>query len=268
MPEAQVDVNSKSEISAAAELIAYQTNNPTTTYPCTVSEKEEGRLIRRSYVADANGTKYTYTQTFVLPKTVSEWEQARASAQELAAMARQLHENMGNVGYPYKSLSESQDFEAAYAKVFKNNDIVTGVSMTEVKALKETLTRLTQISDEDVVKPEDGKYYRVRAYLAPHDRDTYFYMVDEGKGEELVSDAEFKNYTSETEQQTALWLCKVKDGKYFFTSLRNNDLFSPYVPDGESLDSKYGEFLNFLPVEFIGEQDTVFHEEGLHHFLS
>lgn len=245
MPEAQVDVNSKSEISAAAELIAYQTNNPTTTYHCTVSEKEEGRLIRRSYVADANGTKYTYTQTFVLPKTVSEWEQARASAQELAAMARQLHENMGNVGYPYKSLSESQDFEAAYAKVFKNNDIVTGVSMTEVKALKETLTRLTQISDEDVVKPEDGKYYRVRAYLAPHDRDTYFYMVDEGKGEKLVSDAEFKNYTSETEQQTALWLCKVKDGKYFFTSLRNNDLFSPYVPDGESLDSKYGEFLNF-----------------------
>lgn len=245
MPEVQVNVNSMSEIPDATELIAYQTNTPTTTYSCTVSDKTEGNLVRRSYVANASGTKYTYTQTFVLPKTFGEQEQARASTQELAAMAKQLHGNMGQIGYPYKELSEAEEFETAYAKVFENNDIVTGVTMAQVNTLKEKLTVLTQISDDKVVKPEDGKYYRVRAYLTPHDRDTYFYMVDDGKGEKLVSDTEFKNYTSETEQQTALWRCSIKNGKYYFTSLKNNDLFSAYVPKGESLDSKYGEFLNF-----------------------
>ena len=245
MPEVQVNVNSMSEIPDATELIAYQTNTPTTTYSCTVSDKTEGNLVRRSYVANAGGTVYTYTQTFVLPKTFGEQEQARASAQELAPMVRQLHGNMGQIGYPYKELSEAEEFETAYAKVFENNDIVTGVTMAQVNTLKEKLTLLTQISDDKVVKPEDGKYYRVRAYLTPHDRDTYFYMVDDGKGEKLVSDTEFKNYTSETEQQTALWRCSIKNGKYYFTSLKNNDLFSAYVPKGESLDSKYGEFLNF-----------------------
>lgn len=245
MPEVQVHVNNQNEIPAATELIAYQTNKPATTYSCTVSNKAEGCLVRRSYVANADGTNYTYTQTFVLPKTASEQEQARTLAQEMAVMAKQLHNNMGNIGYPYKELPVAEEFEAAYAKVFENNDIVTGVTLAQVNALKEKLMLLTQISDEKVVKPEDGKYYHVRAYLAPHDRDTYFYMVDDGQGEKLVSDADFNNYTSETEHRTALWLCKVMNGKYYFTSVIGNELFSPYVPEGESLDSKYGEFLNF-----------------------
>lgn len=103
MPEPFIHVNSLKELPQKVDLTAYRTSG-SGTYDCTFSEKTEGHLVRRSWTANVGGTPYTYTQTIVLPQTVSEQELVRASAQQLATMAKPLYANMGQIGYPYEWL--------------------------------------------------------------------------------------------------------------------------------------------------------------------
>lgn len=243
MPEPFIHVNSLKELPQKVDLTAYRTSG-SGTYDCTFSEKTEGHLVRRSWTANVGGTPYTYTQTIVLPQTVSEQELVRASAQQLATMAKPLYANMGQIGYPYEWLPAAKTFKAAYEKVFQNDDIASDVTSAEVEDLNEAMTVLSQIGDDEVAKPEDGNYYQVRSYLTPYNRDTYFYVVDDGQGEKLVSNTEFDKY-SDADKLNARWRCYIKDGKYHFVSDKGNALFSAYVPEGGSLDSKLSDFQNF-----------------------
>ena len=243
MPEPFIHVNSLKELPQKVDLTAYRTSG-SGTYDCTFSEKTEGHLVRRSWTANVGGTPYTYTQTIVLPQTVSEQELVRASAQQLATMAKPLYANMGQIGYPYEWLPAAKTFKAAYEKVFQNDDIASDVTSAEVEDLNEAMTVLSQIGDDEVAKPEDGNYYQVRSYLTPYNRDTYFYVVDDGQGEKLVSNTEFDKY-SDADKLNARWRCYIKDGKYHFVSDKGNALFSTYVPEGGSLDSKLSDFQNF-----------------------
>ncbi len=70
--------------------------------------------------------------------------------------------------------------------MFQDGDIVSNVTASDVDELKATMTALTQIADDKVVMPENGKYYQVRSYLSPYNRDTYYYMVDDGQGEKQL----------------------------------------------------------------------------------
>ncbi len=241
MPEPFIHINSLKELPQEVELTAYKGS---TTYGCTFSEKTEGHLVRRSWTANVGGTPYTYTQTIMLPQTVSEQELVRSSAQQLATMAKPLYDNMGQIGYPYEWLPAAKTFKAAYEKVFQNDDIASDVTSAEVEDLNEAMTVLSQIGDDEVAKPEDGNYYQVRSYLTPYNRDTYFYVVDDGQGEKLVSNTEFDKY-SDTEKQNARWRCYIKNGKYHFVSDKGNALFSAYVPQGGSLDYKLSDLQNF-----------------------
>lgn len=250
LPKPFVEAKSLDEVPAMQKnIVAYHKSAPSKTFECVTSQTTEGDLVRRSWKANVTylgtTTDYTYTQLIKLPHSVTDQDLARSEAQQLATMAKSLYDNIGKIGYPYDWMPASKAFKAAYVKVFQDNDIISGVTSADVDELNETTTTLSQIGDDDVVKPEEGKYYQVRAYLSPHDRDTYFYMVDDGTGEKLVKDTEFKKYTTESQKQSARWRCYIKDGKYHFVSDRGNELFSAYVPQGGSLDSKVSDFQNF-----------------------
>ena len=246
LPKPYIEAKSTSDIPPMTEtLTAYFRTNTSISTQCTGKETKEGSLIRRSWSGDVNGINYTYTQLIKLPETVTEQELVRYQAQQLATMGKELHDNIGNIGYPKDQLAETKAFHTANAKVFQDGDIVSNVTASDVDELKATMTALTQIADDKVVMPENGKYYQVRSYLSPYNRDTYYYMVDDGQGEKLVSEADFNNYTSEEQMQSALWYCTVKNEKYYFTSIKGNALFSPYVPEGGSLDNALSDFRNF-----------------------
>ena len=246
LPKPYIEAKSTSDIPPMTEtLTAYFRTNTSISTQCTGKETKEGSLIRRSWSGDVNGINYTYTQLIKLPETVTEQELVRYQAQQLATMGKELHDNIGNIGYPKDQLAETKAFHTAYAKVFQDGDIVSNVTVSDVDELKATMTALTQIADDKVVMPENGKYYQVRSYLSPYNRDTYYYMVDDGQGEKLVSEADFNNYTSEEQMQSTLWYCTVKNEKYYFTSIKGNALFSPYVPEGGSLDNALSDFRNF-----------------------
>ena len=246
LPKPYIEAKSTSDIPPMTEtLTAYFRTNTSISTQCTGKETKEGSLIRRSWSGDVNGINYTYTQLIKLPETVTEQELVRYQAQQLATMGKELHDNIGNIGYPKDELAETKAFQTAYAKVFQDGDIVSSVTASDVDELKATMIALTQIADDKVVMPENGKYYQVRSYLSPYNRDTYYYMVDDGQGEKLVSEADFNNYTSEEQMQSTLWYCTVKNEKYYFTSIKGNALFSPYVPEGGSLDNALSDFRNF-----------------------
>ena len=246
LPKPYIEVKSTDDIPPMTEkLTAYFRTNTSTATLCTGKETREGSLIRRSWSGNVNAIDYTYTQLIRLPETVTAQELVRYQAQPLATMAKALYDNIGSIGYPKDGLTETAAFQTAYSKVFKDGDIISTTTATEVDNLQKAMAALTEISDDKVVMPENGKYYQVRAYLSPYNRDTYYYMVDDGKGEKLVSGADFHNYTTEEQKQSALWLCTVKNGKFYFTSVRHNALFSPDVPDGESLESSLSDFRNF-----------------------
>ena len=224
MPKPMVWVSSIDEIPEHIELTAYNTNSPSTEYACTYQgDVAQGSIVVRSYKATYNGTDYTFTQTFMLPETLSGQDLVRFEVHKLYAMAQPLHDNMGDIGYPYAWLETSKAFMEAYDKVFTGKEINPEATMADVKDLNEKMTLLSQIDDDEVAKPVDGNYYQIRAYVSPYGRDSYFYLADdETVGEYLTADA----------SKATKWRCYVKDGKYHFVSDKNNELFSDYTPKG------------------------------------
>lgn len=242
LPTLYIEAKSTADIpEMTKKLIVYQRTSTSNQKECEGEETREGCLIRRSWSGVINNIKYTYTQLIKLPETVSEQELVRYQAQQLASMAKPLHDNMGNIGYPYSWLPEAKAFMTAYDKVFNGTEINSGITAADVNDLNEKMTLLTQISDDEVAKPEDGKYYQVRAYLSPYNRDTYFYLVDDDQRQHFVSSAEF---TADM-QKKGRWRCYVKNGKYHFVSDKGNEMFSPVTANGAEYDSKTNEFKNF-----------------------
>lgn len=245
MPAPMVRVNSVDEIPERVEMVAYPTSSPNTLITCVnPDDVVQGSIVVRSYKAGYNGISYTYTQTFMLPETLSGSDLVSFEARKLRTMAQALYENMGRLGYPYDWLQASKDFKKAYDKVFSGRDVKADATMADVDALNEKMTLLTQIGDDDVAKPTDGNYYYARFYLNPYSRKTYYYVVDDGHGQKFVSGDTFEGY-SDDRKAAARWRCYMKNGKYHFVSDAGHELFSSYVPEGEYLDSKYSDFNNF-----------------------
>lgn len=223
-------------------LVAYSTKTPTVSKECQGTQTTEGCLIRRSWKANINGIDYTYTQLIRLPETVSESDFAHSSAQQLYPMAKALYSNLGQIGYPYSWLPEAKEFRSAYEKIYNGVDIQQGVTAADVDDLNEKMTALSQIGDDEVAKPEDGKYYQIRAYLSPYNRDTYYYMVDDNvQGQHFVLSTQL----SDTDKQNYRWRCYIRDGKYHFISDQGRELFSAERPSGAEYSNSTSEFQNF-----------------------
>lgn len=242
LPDLYIEAKSADDIPQMTKtLVAYLQKNPNVSTQCTGTEKKEGCLIRRSWTGTVNSIPYTYTQLIKLPETVTEQDLVRASAQQLATMAKPLYENLGKIGYPYAWLPEAKEFQAAYNKVYSGTEINSSITAADVDCLNEKMTALSQIGDDEVAKPEDGQYYQIRAYLSPHDRDTYYYLVDDDQRQHFVSGGQF----TDAMKQKARWRCYIKDGKYHFVSDKGNEMFSPVTAEGAEYDYKTSEFSNF-----------------------
>lgn len=216
MPQPYIEVQNREQVPAKTNLVAYKTDKPETTYPCTFEESNEGSLLRRSWKVRVASIDYTYTQLIKFPDVQSETEKWRAEARSLAAMACDLYGNKGKMGYPLPSLRIYADFEAAYHDVFDSDgDVRKQITAAGVQRLRNQLTNLTNISDHQIVMPENGKYYKVRSYVSPYGRDAYFYMTDDTKGEHFVA----------SESEASSWKCEIKNGKYYFTSDNGNPIF-------------------------------------------
>lgn len=219
LPDIYVEVGSREEASniTKPELLAYNPKYPGSTYTCNYTETEKGTLIHRSWKAKVNGTDYTYMQIIKIPDVFTDVEKVRNEAQKLTAMAKDLYKNRGKIGYPKPWLPASKDFETAYAAVFNTSthELKTNVAEKDVQRLNEVLTALTNIGDNDIVKPEHGKFYKVRSYVQPYGRKAYFYLVNDGEGVHFVG----------TDTNATLWKCEIKNGKYFFTSEAGNPIF-------------------------------------------
>lgn len=238
LPQPYVEVESREEADRIAkpELQAYQTSNIQSTFTCTYTEKNEGALIRRSWQATVSGTPYCYTQLIKLPDVLTDKEKVRDEARKLAAMAKELYQNRGKVGYPKTWLQESKDFETAYAAVYNTTDheVRTNVEKKDVQRLNEVLTALSNIGDNDVVKPEHGKYYKVRSYVLPYGREAYFYIVDDDQGVHFLA----------SEANATLWKCEVKNGKYFFTGVKGHPIFKDVEGSQASSQLIFDSFTN------------------------
>lgn len=214
LPPVYVEVANREEANSIPKpaLVAYNKTTPNNTVRCTYTETTEGVLIRRSWQANVNGTPYTYTQLLKLPDVFTDVERVRNETQKLTAMAKDLYKNRGNIGYPKPWLSASKDFETAYAAVFNTSthEVKTTATENDVQRLNEVLTALSNIGDNDVVKPEHGKYYKVRSYVQPYGRKAYFYIVDNEQGVHFIGN----------ETEATLWKCEIKNGKYIFTGLK------------------------------------------------
>ncbi len=228
LPAIYVEVGSREEADniAKPELLAYHKNYPGTTISCNYTETEEGTLIRRSWKAKVSNIDYTYTQIIKLPDVLTDRIRVRNEARKLAVMAKELYQNRGNIGYPKTWLPASREFETTYAAVFdtSTHEIKTTVEEKDVQRLNEVLTALTNIEDNDVLKPEHGKYYKVRSYVQPYGRKAYFYLVDDEQGVRFVPN----------DTNTTLWKCEVKNGKYFFTSTTGHPIFKEVEGTTES----------------------------------
>lgn len=219
LPPVYVEVANREEANRVPKpaLVAYNKNSSARTVNCTYTETTEGALIRRSWRANVDGTPYTYTQLIKLPDVFTDAERVRNEAQKLTAMAKDLYKNRGNIGYPKPWLPASKDFENAYTNVFdtRTHEVKTTATENDVQRLNEVLTALTNIGDNDVVKPEHGKYYKVRSYVQPYGRKAYFYIVDNERGVHFVGN----------EAEATLWKCEIKNGKYYFTGANRNPIF-------------------------------------------
>lgn len=207
----------------------------TPTAVATGVQTREGSLIRRSWKATVNGLNYTYTQIVKLPDTQTDYDLARTEARQLAAMARQLRDHMGDLGYPLASLKTSAAFVDAYDKVFDGQEVRSTLTTADVTQLRTALNALTQIADDEVALPQAGHYYKVRAYVSPYGRDAYYYLADGAEGE---------HFTAE-ETQAARWLCTWQDGFFHFTSDNGHELFCDYKdPDTGFYTPRFDSFDN------------------------
>lgn len=245
-PTPYIEVGSLNEVPKAETLIAYKRSNPTTTYPTTFTERAEGSLIRRSWVAiGENSAKFTYTQIIKLPDSITAQDIAQSKAKRISPMAIDLYKHRGQIGYPKAWLKENKRFEEIFQRVFNTTtyEPLTNVEEKDIQSLNEALTALSNIDDNDVIKPEHGRYYKIRSYVRPYGREGYFYMADDDTGVHFVNN----------EAGATLWKCEVKNGKYYFTSHKNNPLFKDVEGSIASQTFLFDSFTN-VGVEFSLER--------------
>lgn len=227
LPAAIDTIASVASLPAPVELVAYRTRNPSETHAATVApDVTEGSIVRRSYTARCGDVDYSYTQVFKLPDVVPQHELLRRKAAQLKPMASELRRNLGRLGYPGTQLEASQRLLALYDKVYGDNEVKASATMAQLEELASVLTTLTHIGDNDVVMPENGRYYQLRFYLDPYGREKYWYLAeDDDNGQYFTTDS----------AQAARWLCtRAASGALHFIGDKGKEAFDDYTPAGHN----------------------------------
>lgn len=177
-PEAYVKVQSEDEIPAEIpELVAYRSTNPSTLLATTRKEVREGRLVRRTWTANASGTEYVYTQLFELPETAAETAALEKQLREAQAEMAELVRHEGEAGYPLPSLPAFRTLKAGYDKVFDEEGFLRpGFAEADGNALLSALALLQAAEDNEITYPATGRYL-LRSYQAMPATTPYFYYT-------------------------------------------------------------------------------------------
>lgn len=212
-PEPFVTLANKSELPPMTKLKAKHEREWGKTHDIEGKEQVEGSIVRRTWTASINGDVCTYTQVFKLPEVEANNLTSLNEAKDLSELAFLLYDNGGKMGYPKNDLPDYQAFRTAYELVYKNDKTIKGeVGNEEIKRLKETLQTLSQIQDEDIVKPEAGRYYRLRNYQDIFGRPRYWYVARNEYGEYFTQEAAV----------AVSWLLSQADNGYKLTDDKGN----------------------------------------------
>ncbi len=177
-PEPYVKVGSMDEIPAdLPTLVAYRPSQPSTTLATTPKEVREGRLVRRTWTANASGTEYVYTQLFELPETASGTAALEKQLREAQAEMAELVRHEGEAGYPLPSLPAFRELKAGYDKVFDEEGFLRpDFAEADGNALLAALARLQAAEDHEITYPSAGRYL-LRSYQAMPATTPYYYYT-------------------------------------------------------------------------------------------
>lgn len=177
-PEAYVKVQSEDEIPAEMpELVAYYYSKPSSTLATTQKEVREGRLVRRTWTANASGTEYVYTQLFELPETAAETAALEKQLREAQAEMAELIRHEGEAGYPLPSLPAFRTLKAGYDKVFDEEGFLRpDFAEADGNALLSALNLLQAAEDNEITYPTTGRYL-LRSYQAMPATTPYYYYT-------------------------------------------------------------------------------------------
>lgn len=145
------------------------------------TEVKEGNAIRRQWKSELNSYPYAYTQVIVIEdEKDNERLETENKAEEIKALANDLNEHKGELGYPIPTLPVMQCLNAAYNEVFDaNGDLQKEADKNKVERLRNTLKEISLIGDEDIVKPASRHYYTLRNFQDIYGRYAYFIWLQQ-----------------------------------------------------------------------------------------
>lgn len=190
------------EVPAMTDLVAYHKNNSGMTQTVKGKEEREGNVIRRRWTATLNGTTGTYTQLIIIDDPQAADKAALSNqADAIQLMATDLYKHKGEQGYPLSTLSAMQKFDKAYTDVFDaEGQLKSDATSEQVDALRRLLAEITQVKDNEVVKPANRHYYKLRNYQDVYGRYDYFYLAPK------VNETDDNGFTKDVAQAT-VWRC-------------------------------------------------------------
>lgn len=217
-PEPYLVLKSKDNVPPMTELEAYHKNTNQKT-KVKGTEVCEGNIIRRRWKAELNGTSSTYSQLIVIEDgQADETMEAQYKAEEISLLAYDLYRHKGELGYPIPTLPVMQKLNAAYTDVFtQEGKVQTGTSLQQVEQLRKILEETSEIKDNEIVKPSERHYYKLRNYQAMFGRDYYYYLTSNQSSDEESS------FTKEASDAT-VWRCTLQDDMYAFSAVDGSNM--------------------------------------------
>lgn len=262
VPEPFLTVQSADELPKAPEVSVRYERNANNKSPGNLqvdySEKQEGNVYIRTWTASYNSVTGVYTQYINVKRNLShDLRAALAEARSWEPIARDLHANRGRLGYPKPELKKWQEFETLYDEVFDSDDLKEGVSVAELQKMEQLITALNdKVGDNDIVKPQDGAWYKLSNYTHPFGREAFYYANRDAGGVES-----FGNDSTEA----TLWQCRQVGNTYVFTTeaepqtaIRLGQYYTPQNDSEKALSLERGySWGAFTLVNWMGQCASV-----------
>ena len=210
-PEQYVRLKPGEKIPEMKDLVAFEKNNPSRKKTVQGTEVKEGNVIRRQWKSELNSYPYAYTQVIVIEdEKDNERLETENKAEEIKALANDLNEHKGELGYPIPTLPVMQRLNAAYNEVFDaNGDLQKEADKNKVERLRNTLKKISLIGDEDIVKPASRHYYTLRNFQDIYGRYAYFYLAP-------TTDQNDNNGFTRDDSKATVWRCTEEKGTRSF----------------------------------------------------
>lgn len=177
----------------------------------TGQEVQQGNSLRRTWTANLGGKTATYTQIISWGAIDADQEQQlRHGLEHLGRTATILYRNLGQLGYPKKSVARSIAFVRHYGAVFTANGTPRpGVTKAQVEALRNAFEAMATLTDQDIVRPVSGAKYKIASLQTAFEREHLYYLTSQ-RGDAMV--------TTQNIDEAAVWECREANGLFSFSS--------------------------------------------------